>query len=85
MDDLTLLSDNHPIHQEQQAPASSGSDVMLMSPFSVTSSTSGGTLVKLTLLNFATKNHGEMGVCIGLALSLDRHVGPRTRYIVCKC
>ena len=41
VDDLTLLSDNHPVHQ-QQAPVSSGSDVMLTSPFSVTSSTSGG-------------------------------------------
>ena len=43
VDDLTVLSDNHPLHHHQPPPSSS-SDVVMTSPFSVTSSTSGGQL-----------------------------------------
>ena len=51
MDDLTLLSDSHPLHQQQPGGAtSSGSDVIMTSPFS-TSSTSGGKITIILYFN----------------------------------
>lgn len=51
VDDLTLLSDSHPLHQQQPGGAtSSGSDVIMTSPFS-TSSTSGGKITIILYFN----------------------------------